>query len=180
MSSARWSKEAKEGDGGGSSSLSLTSSSAFCRSLDASIWDSSKSSPGETKGEGGIKGITQFSTLILPSLASKPPSTWVLELQALGFTPCITLWAEWDTRHSSPQAERCLMRKSPATRGKGTEGNLEQTPGPWHPLLASLPPHLAGDSTKPGALLGPPSWSRGSTHSLRPAVRDCLKGGDPP
>lgn len=64
VSSARWSKEAKEGDGGGSSSLSLTSSSAFCRSLDASIWDSSKSSPGETTGS---KGVTQLSTPVLPA-----------------------------------------------------------------------------------------------------------------
>ena len=90
-------------------------------------------------GQGGTKGITQFSVLVLPSQASKPASTWVLELQALGFTPCITLWAEWDTRHSSPQPETGLIRKSPATRGKGAEGNLKQTPGPWHPLPALLP-----------------------------------------
>lgn len=79
-------------------------------------------------------------------------------LEALGYAPTITLWAEHHTYHSSPQAETGQVKKGPRNQGK--QGTGEPRTNSWPPGTVLLP-HSCHNW--PGTL----QKARGS---LRPAI----------
>lgn len=102
---------------------------------------------GKEGQEKSLSSVRGFS----PPCAPKPAP-------ALESTPPTALWLS-GTHHSSPQLE---TGRGPCDQGRRGGGKLGQTPGPWPPLPAPLPPQLAGTPQKARALLshhgtwGPP------------------------